>query len=56
MEAIQTYKQYKTECAESLKGNFLFSYATVYTNKIVTNIRHKKKSSQKHFVTKLSGS
>ena len=24
MEAIQTYKQYKTECAESLKGNFFW--------------------------------
>ena len=25
MEAIQTYKQYKTECAESLKGNLFFA-------------------------------
>ena len=61
MEAIQTYKQYKTECAESLKGNFLFTYVgeLIYkqdrhknsSQKFVTQIRHKN-SSQK-FVTKI---
>ena len=53
MEAIQTYKQYKIECAESLKGNFLFSYVGEFINK---QDRHKnssqKKSSQKKIVRK----
>ena len=32
MEAIQTYKQYKTECAESLKGNFVCLIKDSYRN------------------------
>ena len=35
MEAIQTYKQYKTECAESLKGNFFWLINNILKSSLI---------------------
>ena len=39
MEAIQTYKQYKTECAESLKGNFFWLINNILKSLFIFFIR-----------------